>query len=216
MARVNAPLLSFNASGQIGSTQVYGSWKGVPYARRYVIPANPRSTEQQTTRSAFSWLNSVFKVAPSSFVEPWAAGVKGRPLTDRNLFIQQNLPVLRGNADLTGMIFSPGAKGGLIGDVVVTPGDDQLVIVGTPPDPLPSGWSVVRFVAAAIRQQDPQSGALFDVEVGTDATDPYSVTLAGLASAQAYMAGGWFVYQRSSLATDLAYGPATAAEYTTT
>lgn len=216
MATVNAPLLSFGAGGQIAKTQVYSSWKGVAYARRYVVPSNPRSADQTLTRSTFSFLNSVWKVAPGDFTAAWQSAVKGRPLTDRNLWIQKNLPLLREASDLTGLILSPGARGGLIGDIVVTPGDDLVTVTGTPPDPLPAGWTVTRMIAAAIRQQDPQSGAMFEVVAGDDPTSAYSVALTGLASAAAYVVGGWFEYQKSSVATDLAYGPSTGEETTTT
>jgi hypothetical protein len=208
MARVTAPLLSFGASGQIGKTQVYATWKGVPYVRRHVIPSNPNSSEQALTRNAFSWINSVWKVAPADFRSAWALFAKGQALTDRNAFLKFNLPILRPAVVVTDMVLSPGAKGGLVGDITVTPGNDLITVTGTPPDPLPPGWIVTRLIAACIRQQNPQSGVLFDIVVGDDVTDPYSVVLAGLASAQTYLAGGWFEYQKSALATDLAYGPA--------
>lgn len=216
MAGVTAPLLSFGASGQIAKTQVYATWKGRPYVRRYVTPANPQSTDQTTTRDAFSWLNSVWKIAPADFRLAWTLAAKGQVMTDRNLFIRKNLPVLRGNLDLAGIVLSPGARGGLAAAVAITPGNDLVTVDGTPPDPLPAGWSVVRFIAAAIRQQDPQTGLLYEISVGDDMTNPYSVVLAGLASAQTYLVGGWFEYQKSSLPTDLAYGPSIGATALTT
>lgn len=216
MSRVTAPLLSFSASGQIAKTQVFSSWKGVPYVRRYVVPANPRSTEQTYTRDAFAWINSVWKVAPADFRSAWTLFAKGQPLTDRNAFIQKNLPILRGNADLTGMIFSPGARGGLAAEIDITPGNDLITITGVPPNPLPAGWTVTRLIGAAIRQQDPNSGVFFNIEVDDDPTAAYSVVLTGLESAAEYMAAGWFEYQKSALATDLAYGPATGEEVMTT
>lgn len=216
MAKITAPLLSFGASGSIANTQTYSRWKGVPYVRQKVTPSNPKTTEQTLTRNTFTFLNSVWKVAPSDFQAAWKAAVKGRALTDRNLWLSKNNGTLRSLSDLTGLIMSPGAGGGLIGSITVTPGNDLVTIAGTPPDPLPSGWSVVRLIGAAIRQQDPQSGQLFDIVVGSDSSDPYTFDLTGLASAEHYMAAGWFEYQKSALATDLAYGPATAVDVLTT
>lgn len=216
MSKVSAPLLSFGASGQVGKSVVFGTWKGVSYARRHVIPANPRSTEQTLTRNVFSWLNNVYKIAPSEFTAAWRAAVKGRALTDRNLFMQQNIPILRDMPDLTGMVFSPGAKGGLPASVTITPGNDQVTIAAPAPDPLPSGWTVVRFIAAAIRQQEPGVGAFYEIVADDDPTAAYSVTLTGLADAADYMGAGWFEFQKSALATDLAYGPAVGEEFTTT
>jgi hypothetical protein len=114
------------------------------------------------------------------------------------------------------MIMSPGAKGGIAITPTITPGDDQLTVAATAPDPLPAGWSVVKLVAAAILQQDAQEDESYEITVGSDATSAYSIVLSGLDSAAAYVVGAWFVYQRSSLVTNLAYGPATGVEATTT
>jgi hypothetical protein len=216
MPTVNAPLLSFGASGQIAKTQVYSTWKGQPYVRRYVIPANPRSTDQTTTRSVFSFLNFVWRIAPLDFVAPWQAAVQSRRMIDRNLWIQQNLPLLRPGTDLTGLVMSPGAKGGLASAITVTPGNDQLTFAGVTPAPLPSGWTIVKMVGAAIKQQDPHIDTNYEIFTVSDATDPYSVVMTGLESVTPYVAAGWWVYQRSASATDLAYSAAVGAEYTTT
>lgn len=216
MAVVSAPLLSFGASGQVAKSMVYASWKGRPYVRRFTIPSNPQSSGQTLTRSAFSWLNSVWKVAPENFRTAWVAAAKGQVLTDRNLFIKQNLPTLRPQADLTGLVMSPSAKGGLIGDITVTPGAGQITVAGVPPSPLPSGWTVIRMIAAIIKQQDPQSGTDFDVLVMEDLTSPYSVVFTQPGSAEHWMAGAWFEYQKSALATDLAYGPSVGVDTLTT
>lgn len=216
MPTVTAPLLSFNASGQIAKTQVYSSWKGIPYVRRYLIPANPSSTGQVSTRNVFSWLNFVWRIAPSDLVAPWAAAVKARQMLDRNLFIKQNLPTLRPATDLTGLVMSPGARGGLSGGITVTPGNDQLTFAGVAPDPLPAGWSIVKLVGAAIKQQDPHSDQDYEIFTVSDATSAYSVVMSGLESVTDYVAAGWWVYQRSASVADLAYSAAIGAEYTTT
>jgi hypothetical protein len=216
MSKVTAPLLSFSGSGQIAKTQVYSEWKGIPYVRRYVVPANPRSTEQTSTRNVFSWLNFVWRIAGADFIAPWTAAVQGRPMINRNLWIKQNLAILRAQADLTGLVMSPGAKGGLASTITITPGNDQLTFAGADPSPLPAGWSVVGLVGAAIKQQDAHSDQDYEVFIVTDDTSPYSVVMSGLESVTAYVAAAWWVYQRSASATDLAYSAAIAAEYTTT
>lgn len=53
MAKVKGPLFSLSASGQIAKTLVYGDWKGIDIVRKYVIPANPKSDDQQTQRGYF-------------------------------------------------------------------------------------------------------------------------------------------------------------------
>jgi hypothetical protein len=194
MARVTAPLLSFGGSGQIAKTQVYATWKGRPYARRYVIPSNPNTADQQATRSTFSFLNSVWKFMPSTAIEAWQAYGRNSRFTDRNGFIKINLSDLIGQADLANFVFSPAASGGLAAaSITVTPGNDQLQIVLAAPT-LPTGWSIVNATMAVLRQQDPQTGTLFTVTAAVDSSAPYDQTITGLANAQTYVVGGWFKY----------------------
>lgn len=215
MARLTAPLLSFEGSGQIAKTQVYGSWKGIPYARRYTIPANPRSTDQTLTRTAFQWLNFVWRTAPADFTAPWKLAVQSRQMIDRNLWIKQNLAMLRSAVDITGLVMSPGAKGGLSSEITITPGAAQLTFAGADPSPLPAGWTTIALVGAAIKQQDPQTDTDYVVQTVTDLSSPYSAVMSGLEASTAYVAAGWWVYQRSAALTDLAYSAAVGAEYTT-
>ena len=58
MAKLTGPLLSFGATGQIAKTMVVGTWRGIDYARQYVVPANPRTTAQQANRTRFALLRS--------------------------------------------------------------------------------------------------------------------------------------------------------------
>lgn len=206
MSRVTAPLLSFGASGAIAKTQVYATWKGRPYARRYSIPSNPNTVDQQETRNTFSWLNAVWKFMPTAAVAAWALYGQNSRFTDRNGFIKINLSPLRSQATLANFVFSPSAGGGLAASAIaVTPGNDQLQVVLTAPS-LPTGWAIVKAVMAVIRQQDPQTGTLYNVTAMEDTTAAYDVTFTGLASAQTYVVGGWFVYTKAD--GTLAYGEA--------
>ena len=53
MAKVNAPLFSLDARGQLGKAIVYSFWKGVQVVRRYIVPANPDTADQQKIRGEF-------------------------------------------------------------------------------------------------------------------------------------------------------------------
>jgi hypothetical protein len=205
MAVVRGPLLSFGASGQIAKTQVYSRWKGRPYVRQLVTPANPRSTAQTQTRSVFSWLNSVWKVAPSVLQDPWTQFAKGQVLTNRNAWLQKNIALLREQTTLDGIVLSPGAAGGLTVTPAISGGAGSITAALTAPAPLPPGWTIITAVAVAILEQDPQTDTDYTVEFAADATTPYSVVISGLDPGD-YVAGAWFVYQRSALVTDLAYG----------
>lgn len=215
MARLTAPVLSFGAGGQIAKTQVYATWKGIPYARRYVIPANPRSSDQTLTRNAFKWLQAVYQLSPQEFRNAWEGFSSGKPLTGRNAWTSKNLPILRPITTLTGMIGSPGSKGGLPAAAALTDTSSSITATFTDPDVLPQGWTVVGGVAVAIKAQNPQSATDFEMFVGSDTGASPVAVISGLTTATAYMVAAWEIYQRSALATDLAYGPATFLPKTT-
>jgi len=206
MPKTTAPLLSFDARGQIAKTQVYSSWKGRPYVRRYTVPSNPQSAEQTITRNAFSFLQAVYKLAPPLFTAPWEAYIKGKVLTSRNAFTKFNLPVLRGEADLANFVFSPGALGGLPpATLVITPGSGQLSCAITVPATVPTGWTVAAAIAACIEDQDPDTGVLTTITAGEDTTSTYTVVLTGL-NATLYNVGAWLRWTRSD--GQIAYSPA--------
>lgn len=206
MSKTTAPLLSFGASGQIGKTMVYASWKGRAYARRYIIPSNPNSNDQQETRNTFKWLNAVYKFLPTAAAEAWELYGQNSRFTARNGWIKQNLSNLLEETDLTNFVFSPSAGGGLVAASMTPVGGANQVEVTLVPPTLPTGWTVVEAVAAVIEQQDPQTGTEYVITAGTDATSAYVITLTGLKAATTYVVGGWFKYQKGP--TDFAYGQA--------
>lgn len=195
MSKTTAPLLSFDARGSIGKTIVYSAWKGVSYARRHVVPANPNTTAQQETRGTFAWLNNVWRYMPSEVQESWDAYAAGQPLTGRNGLIKLNLSALRSQTDLANFIMAPSAKSGPVAaGLTLTPAAGQVTVDLAEPN-LPAGWTIVHMVAAAILQQDPQTGAAFEMVADVDASAPYSLVLSGLA-AGTYIVGAWFKYER--------------------
>lgn len=198
MAKTTAPLLSFGAGGQIGRTQVYSRWRGVPYARRYVVPANPRTAEQTKTRSAFAQLREMWKVSPELQTTPWNAFAQGRPFLGFNKYIGENLRVLRGQADMTNFIGSPGAKGGL------PPVDVTAVPTATPgeisvtfglPDP-PLGWTLNSIVAVGFRNQAPDDFFTGPYVADSEPAPADTLVLTGLDSGEEAIVSGWLVWNK--------------------
>jgi hypothetical protein len=215
VAKPTAPLLSFGASGQIAKTVVFSRWRGQSYVRRHVVPSNPQTAEQSLTRDTFSWLQSVWKIAPTLFQAPWLAYSQGKVLTDRNAFTKFNLPDLRTAADLLLMQFSPGALGGLPpATITVTPGNDQLTVACTAPTPLPVGWSVTAAELGLIRSQNPGVDAFYTIEMFEDVAAAYSNVFVGLASAQLYQCFAWLKWLRPD--GQIAYSPSITATGLTT
>lgn len=51
MAKVTGALFSMDASGKFGGALVFGKWKGRATVRKLVIPANPKSGDQEIARN---------------------------------------------------------------------------------------------------------------------------------------------------------------------
>src|SRR5271157_1039598 len=159
MAKPTGPLLSFDASGQIAKTQVYATWRGRSYVRRYVIPANPKTASQLLTRDVFAWLQQVWKLGDVNFAAPWTAAAKGNAYTNRNLFSSMNIPSLRTATDVSTIVMSPGF-GGMFPATAITVAPTstagQLSVAFTVPQ-LPAGWTWAPLYAFAIHNEDPHT-----------------------------------------------------------
>lgn len=196
MSKTIAPLLSFGASGQIAKTQVYSTWKGIPYVRRYAIPSNPNTADQQEVRSVFSFLNNVWKFAPTLMIEAYDAYASGQPLTGRNGLIKQNLSNLQAATDLDTFVFSPGAKSGIVlAGLSLTAGTDKITVDATAPS-LPTGWTLSSVIAAAVVNADPHTSTDYIVAAGSDSSAPYSFDITGLVTGTEYLVGAWGKFTR--------------------
>ena len=51
MAKVTGPLMSMSALGKFAGSMVFSIWKGRPYVRQLVTPANPQTAGQETSRN---------------------------------------------------------------------------------------------------------------------------------------------------------------------
>jgi len=197
MAKTTAPLLSFGASGQIAKTMVMSKWRGRPYARRHVIPSNPQTAEQSLTRDTFSWLQAVWKVAPVELTNPWLVYSNGKVLTDRNAFTKFNLSNLRSAVDLSTMLFSPGALGGLPpASITVTGGNDQITVACAAPATLPTGWTIAAAELGIIKDQEPGVGVDYQIEMFEDAAAAYTHDFTGLASVADYVGFAFLKWTR--------------------
>ena len=198
MAKVTAPLLSIGARGTLGKTVTFAAWKGVNYVRQRVIPANPQSTEQTSTRSAFTEASNSWKTAPADFTEVWNSFSTGRPLTGRNAYMGAYTENLRGKTDLEDWVTSPGARSGsTIGSLSGSAGSSSGEIDATynAPD-VPTGWTLdaIRFVTA--KDQDPADLWEADIEVDDDTTANGTYTLSGLDASTSYAVSAYAVWTR--------------------
>lgn len=212
MARTIAPLLSFDASGQIAHTQVYSSWKGRPYVRRYVIPGNPNSDAQKLTRRTFALLTSINKYAPAGVAAALTAYADVLRITRANALTKASLRRLVTNKgtdmapiyDDTDLLLSPGARGAPgLPAVTITPDDGEL-LVEVSGLVLPSGWTgtPVVWTAASPVYTGATWEAVPDVVSVAEGSDPtpamgaYAITLSDLTNDQDYVVNTWAVYLR--------------------
>lgn len=198
MARTTGALLSFGASGKIADTQVYASWRGVPYARRYVVPANPKSPGQQLTRNTFKWANASWLFLPAIAKEPWMAYATGRPFVPRNGWVSRAVSLLRGEMDISKLEGSPGVAGGLPSDGMTLDATADTITATLAAPEAPSGWSIVAAQAVIMPNQDPAE--LFQGPItAVQATDsPYEITFTDLETTTEYVVTAWLKWNRGS------------------
>lgn len=207
MAKLIGPLLSFGARGAVGKTLVSAEWRGVKYMRQYVIPNNPRTTEQTVTRDTFKMLNGFWLGAPAAARAPWVAAAVGQKFTDRNKLISSNMPALRGEADMQNFIGSPGNLGGppLESIAPVAGGATGEIDVPAVAGIIPTGWTLTQVHAMAFPDQDPALDFAGPIAVGFDATSAYQVDLTGLPAATLCIVTAWPEWLRPD--GKVAYGP---------
>lgn len=106
MAKLSGPLFSLQAGGQLAKTLVYSRWKGISDVRSYVIPANPRSSGQQTQRGYFTDAVDEWHTLglDATDIEAWnrAANNAPRPQSGFNYFVGKLISLLVGGLSIGG------------------------------------------------------------------------------------------------------------------
>jgi len=91
MVKTYAPLFSLDASGSIGGAITYSKWKGRNYARQRVIPANPKSVLQVSTRAMMRFLSQAWVDIGSTPKGSWDAAAAATNVSPFNAYIKGNL-----------------------------------------------------------------------------------------------------------------------------
>ncbi len=150
MVKVQGPAFSLAASGTIGDTLTFSTWKGRPYVRERVIPANPRSGSQTGVRSMFKFLSqnwAALTTAEKATWEPLADQLVASPF---NAFMSRNQKLWRnflapGQEDpvpVTGTI-------GTLGTATATAGVRQITVDYPIPTTIADNWGIMIFRALA-------------------------------------------------------------------
>ena len=92
MTRVTGPLFSLTASGTLGDVITYSSWKGLPYVRSRVIPANPQTDPQTSIRVTLTAGVSAWRddaSVPATSRSSWDFYASGTGMSGFNRYIKQ-------------------------------------------------------------------------------------------------------------------------------
>ncbi len=199
MSKTIAPLISFGAGGQLGKTAVYASWKGIPYVRRYVIPANPRTTRQVVVRNLFKALQQMWLLMPALGKNPFIANSQGKPYTPNNKFTSLQVKGIDTSTPPTDMSFfqgSPGAKGGLPPASLALTHTATTITATVGAPAVPTDWSIVQAEGIAFKNFDPDGPFVGSIQDQFDATaTPYALVFTGL-DADEYVVSVWFKWER--------------------
>lgn len=214
MAKITAPLLSFGAAGTVGKVMTFASWRGIPYVRRHVIPANPQSSAQTLTRDIFGNYNTRWKQGGPLMRAPWDRFAVGQKFVGRNSYMGKNLEATRGQADLDAYIGSPGAKGGLPAASLVTAtvGGNALEATITAPTP-PTGWTLTSGIATCLKEQTPEATVADVIQEGEQVAIPGDVVFTGLDAVE-YQVQAWLKWSKPD--GTVAYGASISAQQVVT
>lgn len=91
MARVTGPLHSDTASGTFAKSMTFSRWKGRPYVRERVIPANPKAPKQLGVRAMMAFLAQAWASIGASPQSSWLLDATAKGISAFNEFISANL-----------------------------------------------------------------------------------------------------------------------------
>lgn len=177
-AVTTGPLFSLTARGTIGKALTFSAWKGIGYARTRVVPANPKTTQQENTRGVFAWLSGFWRYAPAYVITAFTTAAIGRPQTNRNILAHLNVGPMRLDTTLVDFTMTPGAPGAPAPTSIGlgSAGDTVTATLGAPS--VPAGWALVKGWATALVDADPHDPFDGFVVSNFDAAAPYAPTLA--------------------------------------
>lgn len=146
MVKTTAPLLSLAASGTIGDAITFAQWKGRPYARVRVDPANPRSAAQVTMRAMMGFISQGWAAIPAWGQDNWTAPAAAENIPPFNFYIKENLQRWP-NFQPPSMIY-PATDAGpcaVLAGETATPGQQHITVSATCGGAPAGIWGVLIF-----------------------------------------------------------------------
>jgi len=90
MVKVNAPLMSLDASGTVADSITFSKWKGRAYVRSRVIPANPKTGKQTGMRSMIAFLSQQWQSLADTDKSSWVTIAKQKNVSPFNQYTGTN------------------------------------------------------------------------------------------------------------------------------
>ncbi len=91
MVKVQAPVLSLDATGSLAGALVFSKWKGRNYVRTLVKPSNPKSGGQIGVRAMFKFLSQDWTTNAPSQKATWEDLAEQDVVSPFNAFMKYNL-----------------------------------------------------------------------------------------------------------------------------
>ncbi len=90
MAKTTGGALSLGVTGKIAGTMVFATWKGRPYVRQLVKPANPKTDAQIGVRSVMAFSGRNWKLLSAADQATFTAPASAAQVSGFNIYTKQN------------------------------------------------------------------------------------------------------------------------------
>lgn len=91
MARITFSPIMVEASGKVGDA-VFSRWKGIPYIRSRVTPANPQTEDQMAQRNALKHTLTLWQSIKTWAKAVWNLSASGYAMSGYNRHMDVNIP----------------------------------------------------------------------------------------------------------------------------
>lgn len=169
MAQVVGGLFGLGATGTLAKTLTYSTWKGRPYVRRRVIPANPKSANQLSVRAVMQWLTQQWASVPASEQSDWIDKAAETNIAPFNSYVGENL--FNWRSFLAPSQFYPITRTGTLQTTptLAAAGGLRLATVSTDMTTVNAGWGILIFRSTSTGFT-PGFGNLVHVNLGNTLT----------------------------------------------
>ena len=91
MVRLSGPCMSIAASGSLGKSIVFSSWKGRAYARQLVTPSNPQTAGQMSVRAMLKFLTINWAALTAGNKATWLLVAADSSISPFNAYVRYSL-----------------------------------------------------------------------------------------------------------------------------